>query len=165
MQYIIGQPDFIKHLDAWLFKNTQPDANWIATKSAQIPAMFRTYTKPLYRGMLVDKEFLEDISKPGASIQFKNHSSWTKEESVATKFIKDEAFKTVKGSGQTGIIIRKMINTPSIVLDIHGFVMFMGASQLEMLGMDEMSIDSAMKEHEILIKKGVKITNKDIIKR
>lgn len=164
MQYIIGHPDFIKHLDRWLFKNDQVDANWISTKVAQIPVMFRTYAKPLYRGMLVDKNFIDDISQPGASIQFQNHSSWTKDEKIAAKFTNDSSFKTVSGSGKIPIIIRKKFNTPGIVLDIHAYTMFMGNSQLEMLGMDESSIDSAMKEQEVLIKRGLKITGKDIIK-
>lgn len=159
MAYVIGDPSFVKNLDGWLYKNEQPYANYIVSHENGIPAMFRQYTKPLFRGMVVGPDFFEQLNKGGVTM--KAHSSWSKTESVAKKFASDLNY----GAGQKGkmsVIIKKVVPASSVVFDIHSFVLFMGADQLEMLGLDESSIDSALKEEEVLIKKGVKIAKKDV---
>ena len=161
-QYIIGHPDFVKNLDDWLFKNDQKNAAWIASKVTQIPPPFKTYSGFLYRGMSVDKDFQDKISAPGGSITFSNFSSWSKSEKIARSFVDDPKYVVGdKGSKKIFILLKRKFTPAQIVLDIHGFVLFMGTSQLEMLGVDEMSLDSAMNEEEVLIKKGLKITKKD----
>ena len=57
MGYIIGTEDFKKHLDAWLFRAKQTDAEFLSKNRTKIPQMFRSYNKKLYRGMLVDEGF------------------------------------------------------------------------------------------------------------
>ena len=70
-------------------------------------------------------------------------------------------FKTATIQG-TPIIIKKKIAPTQIVIDVHGFCLFMGEDQLVMLGLDDMSFDSAVKEQEVLVRKGVKVIAKDI---
>ena len=67
--YIIGKPEFVKNLDDWLFKNDQKNAAWIASNKSGIPPMFQQYTKPLYRGMKVNSEFMELAKKRKIDIQ------------------------------------------------------------------------------------------------
>lgn len=157
--YVIGTPEFIKNLDGWVGKNEQRFADYIVRNRAGIPPMFQTVSGVLYRGMIVDGEFLNKVNSGGLALN--SHSSWTKDAKVAKQFINDPKYRIAAKNG-TAILIKKKIAPTQIVIDIHNFIMFMGDSQLEMLGMDEMSIDSALKEQEVLVKKGVKIVTKDM---
>lgn len=160
MSYIIGNEDFIKNLDGWLFKNEQKHANWIAGKKSGIPAMFTKYDGVLYRGMTVDETFFKAV-KEGKMV-FKAHSSWSKSEKRAKGFVDDPAFIVGNKSNGLKILIKKKIPASSIILDIHSLCMFMGEDQMTMLGLDEMSYDSASKEEEVLVSKGIKIVESDI---
>jgi hypothetical protein len=97
-------------------------------------------------------------------MKFAAHSSWSKDRNTAKKFVNDPAYSIVKDNKSTKIkiLISKTISKTSQILDIDGFVMFMGAEQLEMQGMDAMSLDSALKEKEVLVAKGVVIKVADI---
>lgn len=159
MQYVIGKPEFISNLDGWVGKNEQRYADYIARNKIGIPPMFTTCTSPLYRGMVVDAEFMNKLNNGG--IVLKTHTSWSKDQKRAKAFVNDPKFRVATKNG-ISILIKKVIPAASIVMDIHGFVLFMGEDQLSMLGMDELSVDSALTEQEVLIKKGVKITTKDI---
>jgi hypothetical protein len=55
----------------------------------------------------------------------------------------------------------KVVSQKDMIIDIDGFVAFMGVKQLEVLGYDEMNIDSALKEKEVLVAKGVVVTRAD----
>lgn len=157
--YIIGTPDFIKNLDKWLSDNKQQYADYIARNKAGIPRMFTQYSDILYRGMTVDDNFINQLVDKG--IKFNAHTSWSKDEKVAYKFFNDPAYKVNNKSG-IKILIKKKPTPANIVLDIHNFCMFMGESQLNMLGLDDLSYDSAIKEQEVLVKKGINITKKDV---
>ena len=78
MQYVIGKPEFIKNLDGWLAKNEQRYADYIVANKTGIPPMFQKSTDYLYRGMIVDADFLNKINK-GTGVTLNRHSSWTKE--------------------------------------------------------------------------------------
>ena len=158
--YIIGKPEFVKNLDDWLFKNDQKNAAWIASNKSGIPPMFQQYTKPLYRGMKVNSEFME-LAKNG-KLTFKSFTSWSKSEKIAKGFVNDPKYSIAGSDSNIKILIKKTVPSSAMILDIHSFVMFMGVDQLEMLGLDALSADSAVKEEEILINKGVKISIKDI---
>lgn len=157
---MIGQPEFIKNLDDWLFKNDQKNAAWINTNKAKIPPTFQQYTKPLYRGMKVNSEFMELVKDN--KLTFKNFTSWSKSEKVAKGFVNDPKYSIAGSDSNIKILIKKTIPNSKMILDIHSLVMFMGVDQLEMLGLDALSGDSAMKEEEILIDKGIKISIKDV---
>lgn len=161
MSYVIGTPDFIKNLDGWLFKNEQRYAEYILKNKNGIPPMFTTVNQTLYRGMKVDKDFIEKMTSP-SGIKLDRHSSWTKDKKLAQKFAMDPDAKLDKKKTWYSILIEKKISATSVIMDIHNFCMFMGEDQLTMLGLDESSFDSAMKESEVLVKKGVVIKKKDV---
>ena len=146
--------ELLKALDDWLFKNEKKYAEAIKKKKAIIPDHFKKYTKELYRGMVVDADFLKLVSE--RKMTFKDITSWSKSEKMALAFIKDKRYKISVKSG-VNILITKKIPPSKIILDIHNLVMFTGG-----IGLDELSVDSAFKEQEILVDKGIKITEKDI---
>lgn len=160
MAYVIGEPEFIKNVDDWLFKNEQRNADYIASRSSGIPAIFKQYSKALYRGMLVDQTFLEQLDKGG--VTFRTHSSWSKSQDLAKKFASDDKYQLGTSKGSIRILVTKTISPSNILFDIHGYVSFMGQDQLIMLGMDDMSVDSALNEQEVLIKKGIKVTKSQV---
>lgn len=161
MKPIIGHPEFLQKLDNWLFKNTQEDAKWIASKkSAGIPPVFRSYNDWLYRGMFVDAGFLLDLEK--GKVKLNTYTSWTKDERIAIKFAKDKTASGGMARGNVAIVLKKKIGTMDQVFDIDGFCLYMGADQLVMLGMDDLSVDSAIKEKEVLIESGLQINKTDV---
>lgn len=160
--YIIGTEPFTKHLDAWLLKSKQEDANFLYTNRAKIPPVFRKYNKTLYRGMIMDQKTLDKIES-GGSILLDKHTSWSKDVKVAMKFIKDSSYK-IQGQEGIPVILTKVINPSEQIIDIDSFVLFMGESQLIMIGYDEINLDSAQKEKEVLIAKGVRITRDNVEK-
>lgn len=156
--YIIGTDKFKTNLDSWLFRNDQANAEFLAKNKSQIPQIFKNYSKTLYRGMTVDDEFLDKLK---SGITLTNHTSWSKNVKLATAFVNDPKYKVGNKTG-TRILIQKVIPLSYQILDIDAFFNFMGKPQLLMLGYDEMSINSAMKEQEVLIQKGMKIRLNDI---
>lgn len=156
--YIIGSPEFIKNLDGWLANNKQMNADWLARNKAGIPTMFTQYSQTLYRGMIVDDSFINQMVEKG--VKFTNHSSWTKDKKIAQSFFNDPKYRTTNNKGYK-LLIEKKFTSNNIVLDIHSFCMFMGEAQLTMLGVDDLSFDSAMNEQEVLVKKGITINKKD----
>jgi hypothetical protein len=52
----------------------------------------------------------------------------------------------------------KSFTPANIILDINALFLFYGQSKMIQLGIDDMSADSAMKEQEVLIASGIKIT-------
>lgn len=149
----IFNKDFISVLDSWLFENDQKFAKQIASKKSKIPPIFKTYSKKLYRGMIVDEGFIE---KASTGMSFDKFSSWSKSEKVAMTFSKDPKYRTQLKTG-IPMLVSKVIPQSNIILDIHSFCLFTGG-----VGFDELSFDSALKEEEVLIDIGVKITTKDI---
>lgn len=160
MQYIIGTEKFNKNLDDWLFKNNQINAEFLRKNKNKIPPLFRQYTGILYRGMTVDEDFM--FSVENNTVKFSNNTSWTKDKRIAEKFITDPAFKVGNSNAAVKIIISKKIHSSFQILDIDAFVLFMGVPQLAMQGIDEMSLDSAIKEKEVLISSGIKILKQDV---
>ena len=149
--------DFIKSLDKWLGLNNQDAAKNL--ERAKIPPMFKNYAKPLYRGMVVDQSFL-DNDKTG-KLKFTNYSSWSKDKNLALKFVNDPKYKFTS-TGTIKILVTKSFTAQSIVLDIDGLALFLGEDGMIRLGIDDLSADSALKEHEVLITKGIQIKTTDI---
>lgn len=160
MSNIIGTEEFTKRLDSWLLRSDQKDAEFLYKNKDKIPAMFQSYTRPLYRGMILDLSFTEPLNKNGF-VALKGHTSWTKDRQIALRFMKDPSMKVQDKNGVQAIIT-KTIPRASQLLDIDSFVLFMGVPQLEILGYDEINLDSAMKEKEVLIAKGLKIAKNDV---
>lgn len=160
MEYIIGTEKFNKNLDDWLFKNNQINAEFLRNNKGKIPLMFRQYNGTLYRGMTVDEDFMNNVENN--NIKFSNNTSWTKDKRIAEKFISDPAFRVGNKEAAFKIIISKRIPSSYQILDIEAFVLFMGVPQLSMQGIDDMSLDSAVKEKEVLISSGIKILKQEI---
>lgn len=159
MKYIIGTEKFIQSLDSWIFKNNQVDAEYLYRNKSKIPTMFQSYSKKLYRGMTVDDETLDRIYKN--SFSFDKHTSWSKDQNIARKFVDDPKYAIGSSKGKQKLIVEKVFTSSQQILDIDTFILFMGHAQLEMMGFDEMSLDSAMKEKEVLISKGAKLLRTD----
>lgn len=160
MANIIYSEEFGANLEGWLFANDQKYATWFYRNKQAFPLIFRKPPDKLYRGMIVDTSFFEEIDRTGY-VTFKTHTSWSKDKDTAIKFAKDKRFKLAKKDG-IEILIEKKITPTSTLLDIESTVNFLGDSLLLTLGVDELSIDSAKKEFEVLVSKGVKIRQKDI---
>lgn len=159
--WIIGTDKFNETLDRWLAWNEQKDADWLSRNKEKIPPNFRSHTGKLYRGMTVNADFLQKVEK--GKLTFDTHTSWSKDMNMAKKFATDERYMVGKAKEDSvKILISKVISTSKQIIDIHGYVLFMGTYQLEMVGFDELSLDSAMKEEEVLVQKGIKITKSDI---
>jgi hypothetical protein len=158
--HIIGTEKFRDYLEDWLFKNDQRAADFLYLNKASIPSQFRNYTRKLYRGMTVGNEFIENVSR--GRYTFDKHTSWTKDINLAKKFANDPAFMiNTVGDQKYQIVMSKVVSQKDMIIDIDGFVAFMGVKQLEVLGYDEMNIDSALKEKEVLVAKGVVVTRAD----
>ena len=50
-----------ENLERWLEKSTYNDAAWLQKNKDQIPNMLRSYDGYLYRGMVVNKKFVERL--------------------------------------------------------------------------------------------------------
>jgi hypothetical protein len=162
VDYVIGTENFRKNLDDWLFKNDQSNANFLFINRNKIPAPFRSYRQKLFRGMYIDDVALEKIEKSGSMLLDK-HTSWSKDEKIATKFVTDESFSLGRTNiEKKKILIGKVIAQSSQIIDIDSFVLFMGIQQMMMLGYDETNLDSASKEKEVLVSKGTRISKSDI---
>jgi len=163
MEDITQSKDFIHALDRWLYKNDQAFAQKLYTYKARVQSQFKTYNKPLYRGMKVDAKFLE-ASKSATGVKFDKFSSWSKEKDMALNFIDEEGYAVNRDKNSTiAILITKKFTPTDIILDIHSFANYVGYDTLKELGMDTgFSIGAAMNEKEVLINRNVKITMKDI---
>lgn len=150
----IMSDEFIKNVDDWLFKNDQKNAQYLSKNKSKVPDMFRKPRGVLYRGMIVDQSFIDDVNE--GKMKFDNITSWSTDRNVAVNFVTDKRFMTTKKSG-IKIIITKKIPASKIILDIYNYALFVGDTKL-----NEMNFDSAMKEKEVLVDKGVNILQKDI---
>lgn len=95
-------------------------------------------------------------------VSFKTFTSWAKDEKVAIRFASDTGASGSKAQGTVRIIIKKKITVAKQDLDIDTFATYMGSKQLITMGMDDLSVDSAMTEKEILCAPGIKLSMKDI---
>jgi hypothetical protein len=157
---IIGTDKFRDNLNSWLFKSDQASSDYLYRNKSSIPSIFKTYGSKLYRGMLVDQNFIDKINTTG--IIFNTHTSWSKDISVAKKFIKDPKFSIASKKDGIAILLEKTFTTSQQILDIDAFISFMGVDRLEIMGYDETNLDSASKEKEVLIAKGILLKKKDM---
>lgn len=148
-------PEFIKHLDRWLDMSEQPDAKFLNSNKTKIPQMFRQYTKPLYRGLVLNQVELTKYQKTG-QLTLPKHTSWSKDKKIAIKFVDDPQYK-ISAGGSIKLILTKSFTPANIILDINSLFLFYGQTKMIQLGIDDMSADSAMKEQEVLITSGIKI--------
>ena len=155
----INTKEFAEALDGWLFKNEQSYAGKINSNKAKIPVQMRTCKDYLYRGMTVDSDFLE---KAKTGLKFTNFTSWSLSPKIAESFVKDPKYKVGSGSkGGIQILITKKIPPTQIVLHVYNMCLF-NDYILTGNGLDETSLDSAMKEQEVLCNRGIIIKLNDI---
>lgn len=108
--------------------------------------------------MVVDDEFVERIK--AGKVVLDKHTSWSKDERMARKFIDDPSY-SIGNKGRHKIMLAKVIPSRDQIFDIDAFVLFMGVKQLEVLGYDETNLDSASKEKEVIISKGISLLRTD----
>jgi len=148
---------FSTNLDKWLGLNKQDAAK--ALEKYKIPPIFKNYTKNLYRGMVVDQDFLDNVK--AGKLKFTNYSSWSKDKNLALKFVNDPKYKFTS-TGTIKILVTKTFTSTNVVLDIDGLANFLGETGMIHIGIDDLSADSALKEQEVLIKPNVQIKTTDI---
>lgn len=153
--WIIGTPEFKDQLNLWLLKSDQQSANFLYNNRSRIPPMFQSYNQKLYRGLTVTEDFLTEIDKTGTRIS--DHSSWSKDLSVAKKFATDKKFMMTTSQNPIPIIMERVFRPNELIFDLDAFILFMGIKQLTLLGYDEINLDSAIKEKEVLVTKGIRI--------
>lgn len=159
--WIIGKENFNKNLNAWLEFNDQKASDFLFKNRNKIPPIFRSFSGKLYRGMSIPDYLYDEIMSKG--LTFNSHTSWAKDMKVAKGFVNDPKYSIAKkGENVVKILITKTISSNNQILDIDGFVNFMGVPQLEMQGYDELALDSASNEREVLIQKGIKITKTNV---
>lgn len=161
MDYIIQKEDFRDNLSNWLFRNNQEAADYLFKNKEKIPAMFRNTKTKLYRGISVSEEVIQLLDDN--KFVTRKHTSWSKSETVAKKFTSDPAYQISNGKNDklVKVILSKQILPSRQILDIEAFVSFMGISQLQIMGYDEIDLDSAVKEQEVLIAKELKVSRNE----
>lgn len=113
--------------------------------------MFTTVKTKLYRGMIVDSDFMDKASK-GQGITLKGFSSWTKSKDVAMAFLRDPKYKTTSKSGTKVLIEITNPQQTSVVLDINSLLLYTGFELISSGNLDPLSMDSAIKEEEVIMK-------------
>lgn len=151
---------WVKHLNKWLQYSDQTSAAYLKNNSSKIPPMFRMYNKQLYRGMFVDEKWLKAAELNQAVI--KPFTSWSKDEKIARGFLNDPNLKISDKKGQK-ILIKKSISSNDIILDIHSLALFLGIKDFVKQGLDDLAGDSALKEQEVLVNKGIRIKKNEFI--
>lgn len=152
-------PKFIKHLTDWLKHSDQKDAKYLYENRLKVPQIFRKYSKTLYRGTVVDESFFEDLER--GVVRLNAYTSWSKDKRISIGFLADPKYK-ISTRGGTPILIKKSFIERDIIMDIHGFMLFAGKTSMLENGVEELAIDSAIKEHEVLINKGIAINKRNV---
>lgn len=152
--------DFVRNLDKFLFDANPTSSAYLNSNRSKVPVMFRNYSSTLYRGMFLSKKEFEDLTNGKFSLG--RVTSWTKDKKIAEKFLNDPKF-VFQNRNSDKVIFQKKFSQTHIILDIDAYVSFYGEKKLMELGFDEMNIDSAIKEKEVLIAP-VKIGMKEFIK-
>lgn len=158
MAQIFGTDAFKKALESWLIHGDEKSAYVLEQARNSVPQVFRNHTQPLYRGMIANGEFLDALEK-GTAVLNKT-TSWTKDRRMAERFVNDPMFKTTKNVG-VKVILEKRVIPAKQILDVDSFVLFMGAQQLVMLGYDEYAVDSATKEKEVIVQRGIRLSRRE----
>lgn len=113
--------------------------------------MFTTVKTKLYRGMIVDSDFMDKASK-GQGITLKGFSSWSKSKDVAMAFLRDPKYKTTSKSDTKVLIEITNPQQTSVVLDINSLLLYTGFELISSGNLDPLSMDSAIKEEEVIMK-------------
>lgn len=158
MANVIGSESFMPHLEGWLHKAEQRNAEYLTVNRAGIPLVFRNYTRKLYRCMIVDDEFIERIKS--GKVVLDKHTSWTKDERIAQKST-DDSLYTFGNNNRHKILVSKIFPQRDQIFDIDAFISFMGIKQLGVLGYDSKLLDIASKEKSVIISKGISISRTD----
>ncbi len=152
--------EFVRNLDKFLFNSSTVSSAYLNSNKTKIPALFKSYTKTLCRGQfLSEKEYIQLLD---GKFKLERVTSWTKDRKIAEKFLKDPQY-IYQSRGKEKIILLKEFQITDIILDIDAYVSFYGEKRLVELGFDELNIDSALKEQEVLIAP-VKIKKDEFVK-
>lgn len=148
---ILGDKLFVRALDSWLVKNDQASGKIIERGAKKLPQMFTTAKTKLYRGMIVDSDFMDKVGK-GQGITLKGFSSWSKSKDVAVAFVNDPKYRTTAKTGTKVIIELQNPQQTSVVLDINSLLLYAGFELVASGDLDPLAMDSAIKEEEVIMK-------------
>lgn len=147
----IETSEFIKHLDNWLLKSEQRDAQYLNLNSNKIPSIFKKRFS-LYRSVSLKIEDVNTLLK-NKKLKIEKVTSWSKDKNIALRFTQDKNMKLRNfNEKRIDLLYNKMFSSNDIIIDIDSFVNFYGETKLLEMGIDDLNIDSAMKEKEVLIK-------------
>lgn len=152
--------EFVRNLDKFLFNASVVSSAYLNSNKTRIPTLFRSYSQTLYRGQFFNQK--EYIQLTEGKFKFGRVTSWSKDRKVAEKFLNDPQY-IYQSKGKEKIILLKEFQVSDIILDIDAYVSFYGEKRLVELGFDELNIDSALKEQEVLIAP-IKINKDEFVK-
>lgn len=163
MSNIILQKDFLKNVENYIFKNDKKYAKALASKKSSIPANFRKQ-QYLYRGMILDDSIIESI-KGGTPLKLGEITSWTTDQRVAERFVKDASKIVRNKSNGRGVIFKKNISSAKIILDIQNYLLFMDISGiLDEMDFDDSTKEMGLEEFEVLVDGGISLSKVDILR-
>lgn len=93
-----------------------------------------------------------DKASKGQGITLKGFSSWSKSKDVAMAFLRDPKYKTTSKSGTKVLIEITNPQQTSVVLDINSLLLYTGFELIPSGNLDPLSMDSAIKEEEVIMK-------------
>jgi len=152
---IITDKKFIKNIEKYVDMNDFKDLDFIIKNSEKIPAYFNK-EDIFYRGMILTDEELDIVNNN--NFKLNRVTSLTKDKNIAIKFATDPKYR-IKNKQGTPVLITKKFKP---IIDIDAYIQYMYSSDL--LGdFDDLALDSAMKEKEV-ITPVLSILNKEIKK-
>jgi hypothetical protein len=164
MPNIIEDKNFVKNVENYIFRNEKKFAIPIARVRTQIPVQFRA-SKPLYRGMILDKDFVKGMQMDGTKLVLEEITSWTTDQRIAERFVFDKSKIIRDMPNGVGVIFKQKIPDSKVILDIQGFCFFMDAvGLLDQFGFDDSTKDMGIEEAEVLVDQGITLSRSDIIK-
>lgn len=161
----IASEKFVKLIENWVFKNDKKFAEEIKMLKGQIPATLRKGAF-LYRGMTLSEDMIEAIKNGYDKFKMDGITSWTHNEKVAERFVKDTTKSVSKDKlfGK-GIIFKKRITDTQIILDVYNYLVMMDMMGiLSQYDFDELTKEDGLDEFEVLVDKGITLKKADIFK-
>ncbi len=133
-------------MNKWLETSDSRYSTYLFNNSSKIPSILKQ-ANTLYRGVYVTPDFANSKTN-----RLNKSTSWSKNKNMAMNFINNKKYSIRDSSNRIPILITKKISTNDIILDIDAYVNFYGEDNLIYMGFDDLAIDSALKESEVLVK-------------
>src|SRR5687768_4086926 len=100
--------EFIRNLDKFLYEASIISSSYLSSNRTRIPLILRNYTKTLYRGMFLSESEYVDIQ--AGKFKLERVSSWTKDKTIAQKFVNDTKFIYQRRKKEKVILAKKFMH-------------------------------------------------------